>query len=86
MSLDIPFNRTFPVSVLMSQVDYFRLARNPSRTDAQRGDHFLQADLYIQTYRYRSREDVLESLRSSETFVSLLPELSSSLLSRKPCA
>ena len=23
--------------------DYFRMARNPSRTDAQRGDHFLQA-------------------------------------------
>ena len=25
--------------------DDLRFARNPSRTDAQRGDHFLQADL-----------------------------------------
>jgi hypothetical protein len=26
------------------QVDYFRVARHPSRVDAKRGDHFLQAD------------------------------------------
>ncbi len=28
----------------MGKVDYFRIPRNPPRTDAQRGDHFLQAD------------------------------------------
>jgi len=29
---------------LHRQTDYFRVARNPSRIDAKRGDHFLQAD------------------------------------------
>src|SRR2546426_7726011 len=30
--------------VSLSGMDYFRVARNPSRTDVKRGDHFLQAD------------------------------------------
>lgn len=34
---------TMPASA-MSKVDYFRVARDPSRIDATRGDHFLQAD------------------------------------------
>jgi hypothetical protein len=31
------------VGVASHQVDYFRVAGNPSRVDAKRGDHFLQA-------------------------------------------
>jgi hypothetical protein len=27
--------------------DWGRFARNPSRTDAQRGDHFLQPDFWL---------------------------------------
>src|SRR2546430_14293522 len=33
--------------------DYFRFARNPSRVDAKRGDHFLQADLPLLICRQR---------------------------------
>jgi hypothetical protein len=36
--------RTTEISL---QVDYFRVARNPSRIDAERGDRFLQADLSL---------------------------------------
>jgi hypothetical protein len=78
-------NDKLPVMRLTRQVklnrwrNYFRVALNPSRVDAKRGDYFPKP-----TYRYRSREDVLESLRSSETLFSLLPELSSSQVSRKP--
>jgi hypothetical protein len=59
---------TSPVTRLTRHVklnrwrNYFRVALNPSRVDAKRGDYFPKP-----TYRYRSREDVLESLRSSET-------------------
>jgi hypothetical protein len=37
---------TFPRSGLLARND-IRFARNPSRTDGQRADHFLQADISV---------------------------------------
>ena len=35
---------SLPVSVIQ-RMGWFQVARHPSRVDAKRGDHFLQADL-----------------------------------------
>ena len=51
-----PGHFTCPAA-LNVQVDYFRVRRKPSRIDATRGDHFLQADL-LGTYLDRDREFV----------------------------
>jgi hypothetical protein len=34
-------------SAFFTRVDYFPIARNPSRVDAKHEDHFLQADLSL---------------------------------------
>jgi hypothetical protein len=35
----------YSIGAFITQGDYFRVARNPSRVDAKRGDQFPQADL-----------------------------------------
>jgi hypothetical protein len=42
-----PAGRRLVRHALYGQADHFRVARNPSRVDAKRGDHFLQADLSL---------------------------------------
>ena len=37
----------FPVTAFIRHVDYFRVARKPSRVDGKRGDHFLQTDFSV---------------------------------------
>ena len=41
-------------SAAYRQAHYFRIPRNPSRVDAQRGDHFLQADFSLPIRMSRS--------------------------------
>jgi len=52
-----------PRTGLLARND-FRVARNPSRTDAQRGDHFLQADfrVLIRTFSGRMLAQVCEGV------------------------
>jgi hypothetical protein len=41
----------------------FRVARNPSRVDVKRGDHFLQADIIVPNPRFADNRVDLRSVR-----------------------